>query len=96
MVKCIVFIIFCWKKNLKSINISEIDTCKLPALVGECHDYVNRWYFNSLDGRCRQFYYGGCGGNENNFETEYSCENKCIDSGRITTLAPPQFSIGML
>ncbi|XP_022174083.1 papilin isoform X3 [Myzus persicae] len=70
----------------------KLDTCKLPALVGECHDYVNRWYFNSLDGRCRQFYYGGCGGNENNFETEYSCENKCIDSGRITTLAPPQFS----
>ncbi|XP_027848870.1 papilin isoform X1 [Aphis gossypii] len=70
----------------------KLDTCKLPALVGECHDYVNRWYFNSLDGRCKQFYYGGCGGNENNFETEYSCENKCIDSSRITTLAPPQFS----
>ncbi|XP_026818119.1 papilin isoform X3 [Rhopalosiphum maidis] len=70
----------------------KLDTCKLPALVGECHDYVNRWYFNSLDGRCKQFYYGGCGGNENNFETQYSCENKCIDSSRITTLAPPQFS----
>jgi len=49
-----------------------------------------------LDGRCKQFYYGGCGGNENNFETEYSCENKCIDSGRVTTLAPPQFSKGIL
>ncbi|XP_060859868.1 papilin isoform X4 [Metopolophium dirhodum] len=83
----------CITNCYSELLIKEIDTCKLPALVGECHDYVNRWYFNSLDGRCRQFYYGGCGGNENNFETEYNCENKCIDSGRITTLAPPQFSI---
>ncbi|XP_060846635.1 papilin isoform X4 [Rhopalosiphum padi] len=82
----------CIAKCYSELLIKELDTCKLPALVGECHDYVNRWYFNSLDGRCKQFYYGGCGGNENNFESQYSCENKCIDSGRITTLAPPQFS----
>lgn len=26
---------------------------------------------------CRQFYYGGCGGNGNNFETQEQCEQRC-------------------
>jgi len=78
------------------IIFSELDTCKLPALVGECRNYVNRWYFNSLEGRCRQFYYGGCGGNENNFASEHECEGRCIDSDRQTTTASPEFSRGNL
>ncbi|XP_025408017.1 papilin isoform X2 [Sipha flava] len=82
----------CSHKCVNPLKTQELDTCKLPALVGECHNYVNRWYFNSLEGRCRQFYYGGCAGNENNFVSEYACESKCIDSGRTTTLSPPQFS----
>lgn len=97
---------FCFVLFLQSVTYTciiinltiflELDTCKLPALVGECRNYVNRWYFNSLEGRCRQFYYGGCGGNDNNFATEYECEGRCIDSGRLTTIAPPQFTRGKL
>lgn len=73
----------------------ELDTCKLPALVGECHNYIDRWYFNSLEGRCKKFYYGGCGGNDNNFITEYACENKCISSGHPITPTPQLFSKGV-
>ncbi|KAF3430423.1 hypothetical protein E2986_10746, partial [Frieseomelitta varia] len=64
----------------------EQDTCLLPALLGECHNYTQRWYHDSYEQQCRQFYYGGCGGNENNFITEQDCVNRCQTT--ITTSAP--------
>ena len=36
-----------------------------------------RYYFNKDSGTCQQFYYGGCGGNKNNFKTEKSCQSRC-------------------
>lgn len=53
------------------------DTCQLPADIGNCQTYVANWYFDTKIKRCRQFYYGGCGGNENRFTTESECENRC-------------------
>ncbi|VEN50612.1 unnamed protein product [Callosobruchus maculatus] len=53
------------------------DTCQLPAEVGECANYVDRWYFDTRERVCRQFYYGGCGGNDNNFQTEQACRDRC-------------------
>lgn len=66
---------------------AEQDICLLPSLLGECHNYTERWYYDSYDQHCRQFYYGGCGGNENNFETEHDCTNRCEMT--VSTLPPP-------
>ncbi|XP_035896391.1 papilin isoform X2 [Anopheles stephensi] len=55
------------------------DTCFLPAEIGECQNYTAHWYFDTKEERCRQFYYGGCGGNGNNFVDEQSCISRCID-----------------
>ncbi|XP_050439361.1 papilin isoform X2 [Adelges cooleyi] len=83
----------CAHKCISPLKTQELDTCKLPALVGECHNYTSRWYFDALEERCRQFYYGGCGGNENNFVSEYACERQCTgSSSRLTTLPPAGFS----
>nr|CAI5860885.1 unnamed protein product [Callosobruchus analis] len=49
----------------------------LPAEVGECANYVDRWYYDTRERACRQFYYGGCGGNDNNFQTEQACRARC-------------------
>ncbi|XP_032682374.1 papilin-like [Odontomachus brunneus] len=65
----------------------EQDICLLPALLGDCRNYTKRWYYDSYEQHCRQFYYSGCGGNENNFEIEHDCINRCVLS--ITTPAPP-------
>lgn len=51
--------------------------CFLPADPGPCEALIVRWYFNSTSGECEQFTYGGCEGNENNFETRVECQRAC-------------------
>lgn len=67
------------------------DICYLPAETGDCADYKANWYWDTKDSRCRQFYYGGCGGNENNFKTELDCQSRCQhhEGSRPVTPAPP-------
>ncbi|KAM3958095.1 LOW QUALITY PROTEIN: proteoglycan-like sulfated glycoprotein papilin [Aphomia sociella] len=68
------------------------DICELPAELGECADYRQNWYYDTAHKRCLQFYYGGCGGNENNFHTLEQCESRCADQQptTTTTLQPAQ------
>lgn len=53
------------------------DLCHLPAETGEGQNYVARWYYDTKETRCRQFYYLGSGGNKNNFADEQSCTDRC-------------------
>ena len=45
---------------------------------GPCMAYYPRWFFNATSKNCSMFIYGGCGGNENNFESKEDCEAKCL------------------
>uniref|UniRef100_A0A8C7WUF1 BPTI/Kunitz inhibitor domain-containing protein n=1 Tax=Oryzias sinensis TaxID=183150 RepID=A0A8C7WUF1_9TELE len=36
-----------------------------------------RYFYNFKKGRCEIFIYGGCFGNQNNFETEKECLRRC-------------------
>ena len=45
--------------------------------TGVCRAALPRWYYNIISGKCEQFIYGGCGGNENNFGTSDECEGNC-------------------
>ncbi|XP_066902314.1 papilin [Halyomorpha halys] len=57
----------------------ELDTCVLPPMEGElCNqNYTERYFYDSLIKQCRQFYYGGCGGNNNNFVSLIDCQRRC-------------------
>jgi len=55
------------------------DLCLAPAVVGPCDAAIPRWFYNSNTGECEQFTWGGCGGNDNNFETRDDCEAACPD-----------------
>ncbi|XP_053682403.1 papilin [Sabethes cyaneus] len=69
----------------------EKDICFLPAEIGECQNYTAHWYFDTKESRCRQFYYGGCGGNGNNFADEQACNKRCVgDEEKPAEPAPVQ------
>ncbi|KAG7282950.1 hypothetical protein CRUP_028467, partial [Coryphaenoides rupestris] len=45
---------------------------------GTCRDYLVRWYYDPAANACAKFWYGGCHGNNNRFETEQICRNTCV------------------
>ena len=54
--------------------------CSLPKQAGFCpepRDPQAKWYFDSKDKICTPFYFSGCNGNENNFDSWSECEEAC-------------------
>ncbi|XP_014104620.1 PREDICTED: collagen alpha-1(XXVIII) chain-like [Pseudopodoces humilis] len=68
--------------------------CKLRLDQGPCRVYTIRWYYDKQANACAQFWYGGCDGNANRFESELECRQACVffsggqerDNGTFTGL----------
>ncbi|XP_064410166.1 BPTI/Kunitz domain-containing protein-like [Latimeria chalumnae] len=56
------------------------NACAMKQEQGTCQNYVLRWYYNSGQNNCSQFWYGGCGGNKNRFGTRQECVSLCVKS----------------
>lgn len=54
------------------------DRCLVKLESGPCTKYVHKWAFNKTENKCITFIYGGCLGNENNFNSEVECMHYCI------------------
>ncbi|KAM6936028.1 LOW QUALITY PROTEIN: collagen alpha-6(VI) chain [Lycodopsis pacificus] len=59
------------------VSLSNV-RCQLDADTGlQCDDYVRVWFFDKDVGACSPFWFGGCGGNANRFNTELECVRTC-------------------
>lgn len=57
--------------------ISGVD-CRQRLDPGPCRNYEIKWYYDPEANACAQFWYGGCQGNSNRFETQDSCKKTCV------------------
>ena len=57
---------------MEEFGASNPDFCRSP---------VKRWGYNKRTMKCHTFMYGGCHGNNNNFETKKQCQNVCTICG---------------
>ncbi|XP_051576874.1 collagen alpha-6(VI) chain-like [Myxocyprinus asiaticus] len=54
------------------------DACLMTRDVGPCSQYILNWFYDIQQNECAQFWFGGCGGNKNNFDTQEMCEALCV------------------
>ncbi|XP_077947225.1 collagen, type XXVIII, alpha 2a isoform X1 [Gasterosteus aculeatus] len=72
-----------WLKPVESPDLSEESRvpnprCDLNLDQGTCRNYSIHWYYDKQANACAQFWYGGCQGNENRYETENECKKTCV------------------
>uniref|UniRef100_A0A1A9WUT6 BPTI/Kunitz inhibitor domain-containing protein n=1 Tax=Glossina brevipalpis TaxID=37001 RepID=A0A1A9WUT6_9MUSC len=51
--------------------------CALTKDVGPCRGSKLNFYYDSDANACKEFFYGGCQGNANRFDTKEECEQLC-------------------
>lgn len=59
------------------------------ASTGLCLAHIPRYTY--AGGKCVQFIYGGCGYPDNNFVSQFECEQACLNS--VNKLANPDFKL---
>ena len=81
--------IWWWKCRARHMSFSclfsiLLATCKLSPDTGPCRAAFTRYFYNPTSEQCETFTYGGCEGNDNNFESLWECELEC--SGKSATV----------
>ncbi|XP_055921966.1 papilin isoform X3 [Eupeodes corollae] len=77
-------------EGCKNVIESPQKSCGLPKDQGrKCSNFAIKYFFDTSYGACTRFWYGGCDGNGNRFETESECKNTCQEySGKDKCLLP--------
>jgi hypothetical protein len=65
------------REQLFTLYYFITEHCFLPMEAGSCTEFTKKFFYDSSDGFCKEFQYGGCHGNHNQYESREECEHKC-------------------
>uniref|UniRef100_A0A672LTS4 Si:ch211-62a1.3 n=1 Tax=Sinocyclocheilus grahami TaxID=75366 RepID=A0A672LTS4_SINGR len=70
------------------VQISPTESENLPQddsiSKGTCSNFSVKWYYDVSSGQCFRFWYGGCDGNSNRFNTQKDCEIRCLRARKVS------------
>uniref|UniRef100_A0A183CM02 Kunitz/Bovine pancreatic trypsin inhibitor domain protein n=1 Tax=Globodera pallida TaxID=36090 RepID=A0A183CM02_GLOPA len=72
---------------LPNQNAQFSPICSQPQQVGNGPYRIPRWFFNTGQSRCELFYWSGCCGNANNFQSMEQCERACRETPMLNPCA---------
>lgn len=58
-------------------NMKPGERCILPMRKGVCRALIARWTYDTITKECKEFRFGGCDGNSNNFLSRKHCMDTC-------------------
>ncbi|KAI8125571.1 hypothetical protein FF38_14330 [Lucilia cuprina] len=61
-----------------SVQAVDKSACSQPKEIGPCRKSDLQFFYNAETKACEQFFYGGCRGNDNRFNTQEECEQLCL------------------
>ncbi|XP_055295187.1 BPTI/Kunitz domain-containing protein-like [Sitodiplosis mosellana] len=64
---------------VSSKELTKEEICALPSEAGPCRAEITTYFHNAATDKCETFLFGGCGGNQNKFDTEAECQEFCKD-----------------
>ena len=67
--------------------------CRMNVERGTCQGAARKWYYDYADGSCKWFWYSGCGGTPNRFESEFHCRQVCQETSPDFDSANPLLPI---
>ncbi|XP_035529056.1 papilin-like [Morone saxatilis] len=70
------------RPELELTSFASKESCFLRQDQGSCQDYTMMWFFDTEQNECSRFWYGGCGGNGNRFQTQEECQDLCLTKSR--------------
>ncbi|XP_031558603.1 kappaPI-actitoxin-Avd3e-like [Actinia tenebrosa] len=74
---CFLLVIYSSVVNCKDDRMR----CSKEKVVGNCKGRIERYYYDKAAKACWRFWYSGCNGNPNNFETRRECQDACMGKG---------------
>ncbi|XP_054826129.1 tissue factor pathway inhibitor isoform X2 [Eublepharis macularius] len=81
------------KKKKARFKKEKPSFCLLENDPGICRGLISRHFYNKESQQCEKFMYGGCLGNQNNFESLKECQDICQDSPNLLQMEDEKLAL---